>query len=333
MKSLQTTNAKWRSIFLIFLLVLIMGLVGIFSFNLSNNEVIAEASGVISGYLVDDFPAFNYNNLPTVSWGKGVMFDSNSNIPIFYANKISNLGGDSYVVYNNLADLNNLLTSSVYSIRAYSSGTKKITYDNNGLRFPVQSGKGSLFVYIACTDIALSKPAVNINWYNSSGEYISTYGTGVSSGFYSSNTFELLSVSETAPAGATSFTIELMLYFSESGGKTAQYYLLPGYTYISSSTIPRVSIKEMQFLSDLYKDGVYWKTRYLDSEYHLYLAQEQGATFVGTLESIITAPINAVAEFMTFEIPFFNINLGTILAIIISLMLVAFVIKILLNKG
>lgn len=337
MKSLHTTNAQLRSIFLIALLVLVIGLVGLFSFNLPKNEYIAEANVLPNNpAFVDDFPTLDYSNVPQMSMSHGVMID-NTNDRIVYVDDIYRLESDAYVVYNKNADPYNLLTSSVYSIRGNILGTKKIAFDNKGERYKIFNGKAIINMWIACSQVGTYFPYIHIYWYNSSGAKIGESLNNSLSFMVYNNTFEPIYVSFDAPVGAVSYIIDLELHFNH---KNTQFYLLPGYTYTSGGSTPRISMEEVKYLSNLYGTGPYWNKRYLSSQESLELAreslrqaQEDGATFTGALDSIITAPINAIAEFMTFEIPFFNVNLGTILAVIISILLVAFVIKILVSRG
>lgn len=332
MYSSNTNAKKWHFIAFITSLVLLIGLVGLLSIN-STNNITANADYVplSSTPLVFDFDKtiFDYSSTSrSNNYPLGEVYSSIYPEGVYSFSNLSS-GLTTYVPGNYEATS----FSDIYPILKV---TNSHTYNYNFIRYftttniPI-SYRPYIHIWVAFDNITTGYQVQyhlfdnnNVLVSNKVNNWVDTYPAHKFINFGR----DLSTFNEPT---ATKFSLSINVPPNSS------IYLLGGIR-LTSSLPGKIGYTEsdMEYLfkvyHELYTDSSFYY-QYLTSQENLRLAQEEGATISGALESITTAPINALAEFMTFELPFFNVNLGTILAIIVSLMLVAFVIKILISKG
>lgn len=326
--SLKTNAKKTISFYILVTSLVLLGLVGFMSFNSSN--IVANADAVIGTYYNIDDLTLNYNEINT-SFGN----------PIYrIINAKDNLTYNDYrgLFAFDLEQSNANISYPIYPLLPQDFGihglSKFVQYRFKGTvkysdKILISSNPTCSLYFIYSCPISYAGPSISWHFYDSSNNLI--FNTSVSPSVPDTRTNTLLPAQVEAPnipANAHYYNISLI------STKTVTLYTFYPYPSVNPNILT-YSDKDIDYVIKLYDltPELYWHRRFIEAQENLRLAQEEGATVVGALESITTAPINAIAQFMDFEIPFFNVNLGSILAIIITLMLVGFVIKILMSKG
>lgn len=187
-------------------------------------------------------------------------------------------------------------------------------------------------IYIPRSNIN-SEPKIQYRYYDSNNNYIDSYLSEVvqRGSTNAVNTMNWIQVRPSALVSPAPAYYTISVLGSTYGVCTLCSVIIHSTSVYQNIRIYNASTITMNSIYGLSNEP-YWEQQYIQTNQALELAQN-GATLEGTLDTLTTAPINALKDLLSLEVDVLGLDLTQIILILLTLGVVGFVIKILIAKG